>query len=29
MATMSFLLLAMVMLVYLRLFPIDETRQGR
>ncbi|MES2785878.1 MAG: sugar ABC transporter permease [Pseudomonadota bacterium] len=28
-ATMSFLLLAMVMLVYLRLFPIDETRQGR
>ena len=28
-ATMSFLLLAIVILVYLRLFPIDETRQGR
>lgn len=28
-ATMSFVLLAIVMMVYLRLFPIDETRQGR
>lgn len=28
-ATMSFLLLAVVMLIYLRLFPLDEQRNGR
>ena len=27
-ATISFLLLAVVILIYLRLFPLDETRQG-
>jgi multiple sugar transport system permease protein len=28
-ATVSFLLLACIILIYLRFFPIDEAKQGR
>jgi multiple sugar transport system permease protein len=28
-ATISFLMLASIILIYLRVFPIDEAKQGR